>query len=147
MRFAAAATLYRPTEAFIDNLLKNADTFPLLFVYDNSSDNSAYEDRIRERENIIYSWDGLNHGLPEVFNRALAECRERDIDFLCMLDQDSVLDAVMAGRIEEYLETERNILYVAMTRARSSLTMLCLNLSASRFIDEFKSENYEVVKL
>ena len=105
MRFAAAATLYGPTEAFVDNLLKNADTFPLLFVYDNSSDNSAYADRIGERENIVYSWDGLNHGLPEVFNRALAECRERDIDFLCMLDQDSVLDAVMAGRIEEYLET------------------------------------------
>ena len=104
MRFAAATTLYGPTEAFVDNLLNNADTFPLLFVYDNSSDNTAYVDRIRERENIIYNWDGVNHGLPEVFNRALAGCRERDIDFLCMLDQDSVLDAVMAGRMEEYLE-------------------------------------------
>lgn len=50
-------------------------------------------------------------------------------------------------QIEEYLETERNILYVAMTRARTTLTMLCLNLSASRFIEEFKSENYDVVRL
>jgi len=45
------------------------------------------------------------------------------------------------------LETERNILYVAMTRARSTLTMLCLDLSASRFIGEFDSNHYDVVKL
>ena len=103
MRFAAATTLYGPTDKFIDNLFANADSFPLLFVYDNSADNSAYAERIRERNNIVYHWDGENHGLPEVFNRALAECRERDIDFMCMLDQDSVLDAVMARHVEEFL--------------------------------------------
>ena len=50
-------------------------------------------------------------------------------------------------QLEEYLETQRNILYVAMTRARSTLTMLCLDLSASRFIGEFDSNHYDVVKL
>lgn len=50
-------------------------------------------------------------------------------------------------QLEEYLETERNLLYVAMTRARSSLTMLCLDLSSSRFIDEFNNDHYETVKL
>jgi superfamily I DNA/RNA helicase len=50
-------------------------------------------------------------------------------------------------QLEEYLETERNLLYVAMTRARSTLTMLCLDLSSSRFIDEFNTDHYEMVKL
>ena len=50
-------------------------------------------------------------------------------------------------QLEEHLETERSILYVAMTRARSTLTMLCLNVAASRFVKEFSEEHYEVVKL
>ena len=103
MNFAAATTLYMPEERFIDNLLRNADAFPVLLVYDNSPDNAAYMDRLRERENIVYHFDGVNHGLPEVFNRALAECRERDVDFLCTLDQDSVMGAETVRRIEEYL--------------------------------------------
>ena len=103
MKFAAATTLYDPKESFIDNLLNNAETFPLLLVYDNSSDNRAYVDRLREKENIVYHWDGINHGLPEVFNRAIDECRERGVDFLCTLDQDSVLGADTAARMEAYL--------------------------------------------
>lgn len=50
-------------------------------------------------------------------------------------------------QIEEYLATERNILYVAMTRARRSLVMTCQALSASRFFDEFDKDHYEDVKL
>ena len=50
-------------------------------------------------------------------------------------------------QLEEYLETERNVLYVAMTRARSTLTMLCLDLAASRFVDEFNNDHYDTVKL
>lgn len=49
-------------------------------------------------------------------------------------------------QMEEYLATERNILYVAMTRARSTLIMLCINASASRFVEEFSENNYKVVR-
>ena len=105
MKFAAATTLYGPTDSYIDNLLSNAEAFPLLFVYDNSADNSAYVDRLRGRGNIVYHWDGVNHGLPEVFNRALEECRERGVDFLCTLDQDSVMGTDTVRRIEEFLSS------------------------------------------
>lgn len=50
-------------------------------------------------------------------------------------------------QLEEYLKTERNILYVAMTRARSTLVMTCIDTASSRFIDEFKQEHFEMVKL
>ncbi len=46
------------------------------------------------------------------------------------------------NQLEEYLQIERSILYVAMTRARSSLVMLCEKNAYSRFIDEFESEHY-----
>lgn len=48
---------------------------------------------------------------------------------------------------EEYLQTERSVLYVAMTRARTSLVMLCIKAVSSRFIDEFNPEHYEKVIL
>ena len=50
-------------------------------------------------------------------------------------------------QLEETLKTERNILYVAMTRARTTLVMLCINSAASRFIDEFDPEHYDVVNI
>ena len=61
MKFAAATTLYGPTDSYIDNLLSNAEAFPLLFVYDNSADNSAYVDRLR----------GAKLG---IYERAVADC-------------------------------------------------------------------------
>ena len=112
MRFAAATTLYDPKDSYIDNLMTNAEAFELLLVFDNSADNAAYVERIRARENILYHWDGVNHGLPEVFNRALAECRERGFDFLCTLDQDSVMGTDTVARIEAFL-TQRDVTDIA----------------------------------
>lgn len=50
-------------------------------------------------------------------------------------------------QIEEHLKTERSLLYVEMTRARSSLTMLCIAAAASRFIDDFDLDHYEMVRV
>lgn len=50
-------------------------------------------------------------------------------------------------QIQEYLATERNILYVAMTRARKTLVMTCHVLAASRFFDEFDKDHYEDIKI
>ncbi|MCR5321827.1 MAG: UvrD-helicase domain-containing protein [Lachnospiraceae bacterium] len=44
---------------------------------------------------------------------------------------------------DEYLEMERSLLYVAMTRARASLVMTYQSVAKSRFIDEFKPEHYQ----
>lgn len=49
--------------------------------------------------------------------------------------------------MENYLKMERNLLYVAMTRARAHVVMTCQISSASRFIDEFDKEHYEVKRL
>lgn len=50
-------------------------------------------------------------------------------------------------QLEEYLAIERNILYVAMTRARKALVMTCQALSASRFFEEFDKNHYEDIRI
>lgn len=49
-------------------------------------------------------------------------------------------------QMEEYLATERNLLYVAMTRAKEQLFMLCTEKYKSRFISEFSSAHYKRIK-
>lgn len=46
-------------------------------------------------------------------------------------------------QMEEFLTTERNLLYVAMTRARETLFMLCTDRNKSRFIAEFSESHYK----
>ena len=48
------------------------------------------------------------------------------------------------SQLDEHLRLERSLLYVAMTRARSTLVMLCVDAAKSRFVDEFESEHMEV---
>lgn len=50
-------------------------------------------------------------------------------------------------QLDEYLEIERSLLYVAMTRARATLVMLCVGSVKSRFIDEFAPIHCEVQKI
>lgn len=46
-------------------------------------------------------------------------------------------------QLDNVLEIERKLLYVAMTRARKSLLMFCNSSSKSRFISEFEEKLYE----
>ena len=48
-----------------------------------------------------------------------------------------------SDQVDEFIATERNLLYVAMTRARGSLFMLCTSAHKSRFITELSEDHYE----
>ena len=48
---------------------------------------------------------------------------------------------------EDGLISERNLLYVMMTRAREALFMLCTKRSQSRFISEFLEEHYKRIDI
>lgn len=50
-------------------------------------------------------------------------------------------------QMEEFLSTERNLLYVAMTRAREALFMLCTERNKSRFVSEFSDKHYKRYEL
>ena len=105
MKYAAAITLYNPTDEFINNLLGYKKSFPLVIVNDNSKDNTLYKEKLSKVEGILYFWDGLNYGLPYAFNRSLKICQNDNIDFLCTLDQDSRFSKQSISAIKEFIES------------------------------------------
>ena len=108
MRYAAAITLYNPKPDVIDNLIIYTDCFSLVVVNDNSRDNSAYVDRLKKIPSILYIWDGNNWGLPVAFNRSMNICANKDIDFICTLDQDSRLSPMAIRLMKQFLEKQRD---------------------------------------
>ena len=50
-------------------------------------------------------------------------------------------------QLDEYLQTDSNVLYVAMTRARENLVMSYVTGVKSRLIDEFKPEHYKEITI
>ena len=49
-------------------------------------------------------------------------------------------------QIDEHILTERNLMYVEMTRARKRLIMFCTKRNQSRFIKEFVASHYSVTE-
>jgi len=99
MQFAVGITLFHPENAAVAYLATLVDTFSRVYVYDNSGDNQAYRDQIDSR--CVYFHTGSNDGLSVAFNRFLAQATEDNIDYLLLLDQDSMyqtdsLKALMA---------------------------------------------------
>jgi rhamnosyltransferase len=105
MRYAAGITLFNPIRDFIDNLIKYSKIFDVVVVNDNSYENSVYSEELKKINNVVYYGDGRNYGLPAAFNRTLDYCYKNNIDFLCTLDQDSILGIDQIHSLQNYIET------------------------------------------
>lgn len=105
MKIAAAMTLYNPTPEFIDNAIRTAKNFSILIICDNSAVNETYQARLKDIKNIIYMWDGKNHGLPSAFNAMMDIAIANQVDYLCTLDQDSILSKEGVEKIIQYIQS------------------------------------------
>ena len=98
-----------------------------------------YQEVLRDGE-----WKLLEPGLKLVVAKS-SKGLEFDTVIIPRLDE-GVYPIIPQGmdedQMEEFLTTERNLLYVAMTRARENLFMLCTDKGKSRFIGEFKEDHY-----
>lgn len=88
LKFAAGITYYNPDDACLNRLERYLNIFDMVFIYDNSEDNSKYIEYIRNKSRVCYMTAHRNDGLPKAFNQILDKCRGL-CDYLCMLDQDS----------------------------------------------------------
>lgn len=104
MKFAAAMTLYNPDREIIDNLIRTSKCFDILYVNDNTLNNAHYQSEIRSENSVVYLWNGNNDGLPVAFNRMLSLAYKDKVDYLCTLDQDSILTQGNVNEIEEYIQ-------------------------------------------
>ena len=87
VKIGVGITLYNPENreiGYIANCLKG---FSTIYVYDNSENNSK---TLTENATIVYWFNGKNDGLAVAFNSFLKKAYEDDIDYLLILDQDSL---------------------------------------------------------
>lgn len=91
MKIAAALTLYHPTKENITNILQYINFFDYIYIYDNSENNNLYCHYFNHNKKINYIYNGKNDGLPVALNKMKNLAIGDNMDYLCTLDQDSVL--------------------------------------------------------
>lgn len=103
MRIAAAVTLYNPTYEIIENLKNTVNLFDHVYIYDNSEKVGNYFETIKGFSNVTYIYHNENKGLPIAFNYILKEVYKTDVEYLCTLDQDSIISLKCVKRIMNYI--------------------------------------------
>lgn len=99
MKYAAGIVLYNPTEDNIKHLRDISGCFDSVMVFNNSD-----SERRDLFGNALYISTGQNEGLAVPYNRFIKICEENHIDFLCLLDQDSMLTVKDIAEICSYIE-------------------------------------------
>lgn len=101
-RFAGLAVLFFPNEDEIEWINEISVDFDFFYVFDNSEGmSSGYRDRFSG--NIEYISDGENHGLAYAYNMVMVKAYNNNIDFLCILDQDSIFFKESIVKIKTYI--------------------------------------------
>ena len=87
MRFAVGFVIYNPNEKEIYSIHKwqKSSLFNKLLIYDNSSIRHSFT----SGNELKYYFNGKNDGLSVAYNVFIAYCIQADIDYLCLMDQDS----------------------------------------------------------
>lgn len=103
-----------------------------------------YQEVFRDGK-YIPDWKLLEPGIKLVIAKS-SKGLEFDTVFIPDLDEGTypyIPTRIDEDQLCEVLATERNLLYVAMTRAREVLFMLCTDNNQSRFITEFSKSHYK----
>ena len=88
MNFGLGITLYQPEPSALDYLNTLGTLFARVYIFDNGLSNDAYKDAIGKE--CYYDFRGKNRGLSAAFNCFLSNAVADDIDYLLILDQDSL---------------------------------------------------------
>lgn len=104
MKYAAAITLYNPTEEQIKHCQEYKESFDCVYICDNSDKtNSLIKDSFASKEFKYIRMNG-NEGLPKAFNAVLDNETIHEYDYLCTLDQDSVFHSEDIFKMRSFIE-------------------------------------------
>jgi rhamnosyltransferase len=103
MKFAAAVTLYNPTQREIDYIKRYSESFDTIILFDNSEfpytkTSNGFDENIK-----VIDGNG-NQGLSVAFNRIFEFLDGQDVDYLCILDQDSIFEEQDISNIKDFIE-------------------------------------------
>lgn len=92
MRIAAGVIFYNPTQDNLDNLINLLKYVDFLFIYDNSVQKNIGEiDDLIPSDKYAYYHNGDNEGISKSFNFIFKEAALKGINYVLLLDQDSVV--------------------------------------------------------
>ena len=92
--FCCGITLFNPNISEIENLKKISSLFDRVIVYDNSKFKSKEKFKSNFLDNtdkFIYISHNKNNGLSRAYNEIFYTAHKLNYDFICILDQDSIL--------------------------------------------------------
>ncbi|MGL4864545.1 MAG: glycosyltransferase [Cetobacterium sp.] len=105
IKFVAGITFYYPTENQIKKIEKYLKVFDFIFIFDNSENNIYY---LEKNEKIVYKKNIENRGLSEAFNWMSQKALNKNVDFICFLDQDSSLSNETIEGIKKEIEENKD---------------------------------------
>lgn len=104
MKFGLGITLFYPEPDALAYLEALSTHFQNVYVFDNSPKNDGYLSKILPE--FKYNFNGTNRGLSVAFNCFLKEAVKDEIDYLLILDQDSLYKITsLQGLMREIEET------------------------------------------
>lgn len=107
IKFCAGITLYYPEEKCLTKINKYAEVFDKIFVYDNTDDGKI--NNYLFPQNVDYYTNGNNDGLPHAYNYMLHKSQANNMDYLCLLDQDSDFSNVEINKLLSFIRYNKTI--------------------------------------
>ena len=111
MKYAIGFVLYNPSENNIEHVKKCASLvcFERVYVVDNSEeDNSCGECLKKESSGLKYYKSPVNTGLSIAYNRMIKRAKRDGVDYLCIMDQDSVYPETEMRKMIAFLDKYKN---------------------------------------
>ena len=108
MKFGIGITLYNPTQDNIEYIMNIKNKVDCTYVFDNSKKNDEYGNFFAE-QNINYNYTGENRGLSKAFNWFLDVANDDSVDFLLLLDQDSMFSIDVFTRLMDKIANLKDI--------------------------------------
>lgn len=115
MKFAVGFVIYNLEKTNIEKIRSwnKHSAFDKYLVYDNSSKKHLFD----TDNKLVYFFNGNNDGLSVAYNVFITYCQKENIDYLCLMDQDSdyPLDEVdkMIDYIKKNTEDIKNLPIIA----------------------------------
>ena len=109
-QMALGITFYHPKKQEINYIVTLSKFFSHIYIYDNSDSNVTTS--FIQRENINYFFNGKNEGLSTAFNCFLQKAYEDGMDYLLLLDQDSLFNVQELLNLKEKISEkpfEKNV--------------------------------------
>lgn len=115
INISGVVILFYPTEQTIFNVSTYVNQLEYLYVLDNSEIlNESIKVQLSKFNNVIYLHDGFNNGIAARLNQAIQLAKEKNIDWLLTMDQDSYFENETLKKYKEYISLFASVENVAM---------------------------------